>query len=540
MHDMHPNYGTATLLHNYTHAPFRIIMDPELKGHGGEFSGYYCKFTSIIDNKLLCVPYRSRNTEEVSMIVGVPECLGDPTSYCSLDPEIPPHFQQWLMVWIPRENAYKIINRHSGMLLCVQSRTDRENHRIVHYHDQALNFQWWEVQAFGHGEFKVLNKKSRKVLTAKDGSVVQQTSSESSQIQMWNIVPLEHSGFIGEYQIKNVNAGKLLCIKSESLSDNARAVIHDDRTGTVHEEFSNFQWWRLFVRGWDEGGFVLQNCHSGKILCISQRSMNSGTKAIQYLDQELSYQKWKLESVSPDRNLMKIANYSSRLMLSVQDSAQNNDAPVIQCEGKNLPFQFWEFIKLSEEINFHKLVKFFKSNVPQYADDELRDEDLGTDLSPELLQWYKNFIKMFMLEILAVVGVFPLPSQKQFMVLNHLILGNSSVFGTLQALLKTELSFDIDTIVEIVKLFREEDLWNRIFILLFEEVWSLPTLIKATAVINSLCKGGGTARTVFLLQKAAAILEIFYSIKPASDSSSDNDINEVDQSSDPESESLSS
>ena len=234
---------------------------------------------------------------------------------------------------------------------------------------------------------------------------------------------------------------------------------------------------------------------------------------------------------------MKIANYNSGLMLSVQDSALNNDASVIQCEDRDLPFQLWEFIKLSEEINLQKLIEFFKSTGPTYhVDDELSDEDLGTNLSPELLQWYKNFIKMFMLEILAVVGVFPLPSQEQLTALNHLILGNSSVLGTLQALLETELSFD--TIIEIVKLIREEDLWNQIFRLLFADVWSLPTLIKATAVINSLYKGGGTARIVFLLQKAAAVLGILYSVKPVmlSESSLDNEM-DVDQSLDPESES---
>ena len=518
------------------HAPFRIIMNFELIGHGGEFSGYYCKLASAVDKKLLCVPYRSRNTEEVTMIAGAPECLGDAASYCSFDPQIPPHYQQWLMVWMPQQNGYKIINRHSGMLLCVQSRTLKENHRIVHYHDQALDFQWWEVQAFGYNEFKVVNKKSRKVVTAKDGVIIQQTPNDSSQSQMWDIIPLEHSGFIGEYQIKNVNADKLLCIKSENLSDNSRAVIHDDRTGTVDKEFSNFQWWRLFVRGWDKGAFVLQNCHSGKFLCVAQRSMNSGTKAIQYNDQELSYQKWKLESVSMDKNVMKITNYNSGLLLSVQDSGLNNDATVIQYEDRDLPFQLWEFIKLSEEINLQKLIRFFKSARPKrYVDDELSDEDLGTNLSPELLQWYKNFIKMFILEILAVVGVFPLPSPDQFKALNHLILGSSSILGTLQALLETELSFD--TIIEIVKLIREEDLWNQIFRVLFADVWSLPTLIKATAVINSLCKGGGTARTVFLLQKAAAVLGILYSIKPVtpSESSPDNDMDE-DQSFDPESD----
>ena len=490
----------------------------ELQGHGGEFSGYFCKFASVIDNKLLCVPYRNRNTEEVTMITGAPECLGDPANYCSFEPEKPPHYQQWLMIWMPQENAYRIINRHSGMLLCIQSRTDRENHRIVHYHDQALNFQWWEVQAFRLNEFKVVNKKSRKVLTAKDGSAVQQTSNESSQIQLWNIIPLEHSGYIGEYQIRNVNASKLLCIKSQNISDNARAVVYDNQLGIVHEEFSNFQWWRLFVRGWDKGGFVLQNSHSGKILCISGRSMNNGTKVIQYQDQELSYQKWRLESVSPDRNIMKVANYNSGLMLSVQDSAQHNDAQVIQYEDKNLPFQLWEFVKLSEEINLQKLIKFYISE-PEYIDHELSDEEFGTNLSPELLQWYKNFIQMFMLEILAVIGVFPLPSQEQLMALNHLILGNSSIISTLQALLETEVT--LDTIVSIVRLIQEEDLWNRIFRLLFEQVWSLLTLAKATAIINSLITGAGTARTVFLLQKAAGVLGILYNIKPESENPSD-------------------
>ena len=396
----------------------------ELRGHGGEFSGYYCKIVSVIDNNLLCIP-KDRNSE---VNIGVPECLGDPANYCSHDPEVPPHYQQWLMIWMPRENAYKIINRHSGMLLCVQSRTDKENHRIVHYHDQAHKFQWWEVQAIRFNEFMIVNKNSLKVLTAKDGSVVQQMPDESSQIQMWNIIPLEHSGFIGEYQIKNVNADKLLCIKSESLSDNSRAVIHDDRTGTIDEEFSNFQWWRLFVRGWDKGAFVLQNCHSGKVLCMAQRSMNSGTKAIQYNDLELPYQKWKLESVSMDINVMKITNYNSGLLLSVQDSAVNNDATVIQIADRDLSSQLWEFIKLSEDINLQKLIKFFKSSEPKYyVDDGPYEKNLGTNLSPELLQWYKKFIKMFVLEIFSIVDVIPVPAKKQLTTLNYLILGNKSV-----------------------------------------------------------------------------------------------------------------
>ena len=83
----------------------------------------------------------------------------------------------------------------------------------------------------------------------------------------------------------------------------------------------------------------------------------------------------------------------------------------------------------------------------------------------------------------------------------------------------TKLSFDM--IIEIVKLIKEEDLWNQIFRLLFLDVWSLPTLIKATAIINSLTTGVGTSHTIFLLKEAATVLGILYSIKPASESSSD-------------------
>ena len=498
-------------------------MELELQGHGGEFSGYYCKFASVIDNRLLCVPYRSRDTEEVTMITGSPECIGDPADYCSIDPEKPAYYQQWLMIWMPQENAYRIINRHSGMLLCVQSRTDKENHRIVHYHDQALNFQWWQVQAFRLNEFKVVNKKSRKVLTAKNGSVVQQTPNESAQIQLWNIIPLEHSGYIGEYQIRNVNASKLLCVRNQSLSNDARVVIHENRIGAVHEEFCNFQWWRLFVRGWDKGGFVLQNAHSGKILCVYGRSMNNNVKAIQFQDQELPFQKWKLEPLSPDRNQMKIVNFNSSLVLSVQDSALHNDALVIQSDSNEayLPFQVWELIKLSEEIDLQKLIKFFDSSL-QCDSHDLFIEEFDVNLSPELLQWYSNFVKMFMMEMLAVVGIFPVPSQDNLTAVNHLILANSSIFTTLEALLETAVNFD--TLVSIVKLIWEEDLWNQVFRLLFEQIWSLPTLTKATAIINSIRRGIGTARTVFLLQKAAIVLGILHSTKPKSENAMSVDV----------------
>ena len=220
------------------------------------------------------------------------------------------------------------------------------------------------------------------MLTAKDGFIVQQTPNDSSLIQLWNIIPLEHSGYVGEYQILNDSAKRLLSIKSQSISDNARVVMYDDQTGVVHEEFANFQWWHLFAHGWDKGGFVLQNVHSGKLLCIAECFMDSSSKVIQYQDQGLPFQKWQLESVSPDKNLMRITNFNSGLVLSVRNSGIHNDARVVQYKDEALSFQVWEFIKLSEEIALQKLIKFYKSP-SQHVDQQPTN---ATKLSPELLQ----------------------------------------------------------------------------------------------------------------------------------------------------------
>ena len=498
----------------------------EFSGHSGEFSGYFCKFASIIDNRLLCVPSRSRYVEEVSMITDVPDCLGDPADYCSAVPQEPLKYQQWLMVWMPEEHAYKIINRTSGMLLCVQSRTDRENHRIVHYHDQSLNFQWWELQAVRQECFKVVNKKSRKVLTAKSGCVIQQTSDSTcnSQIQLWHIFPLDHSGYVGEYQLRHVYSSKLLSIKGQSRSDNAQAIIFQDQSVAVsEEEFTNYQVWRLFVRGWDKGGFVIQNNHSGKILCISGRATISKAKAVQYKNQELPHQKWMFELDAS--NDFKISNVNSDLLLSVQDGATKNESLVVQLEDQ--PHQSWQFVKLSgdSEIDLDKLIKFYKTGSDDILGEskEIPESSINPESSmkpelsmgAELQKWYENFIQAFALEVLVLLGEFPqIPGREKLLAIADLILSNSTVVAKLEELLKVSVSIEPEWLMSIVEVLWNHDLWCPVFKCLLSEVWSLPTLVKAMTTIRSWISGAGTARTVFLLNKSVAVLGLIHSMKP--------------------------
>ena len=492
-------------------APILVLVTTVMAGHAGEFSGYYCKFANIVDHELLSTPSGSHFTEEVTIVTAVSKCIGDPANYSSFEPEQPVSQQQWLMVWMPEVSAYRIINRNSGMLLCVQSRTDKENHRIVQYHDQCLNFQWWELQAIDMDRFKIVNKKSRKVLTSKAGSVVQQTWDSSAQAlrQLWNISVLEHSGYIGEYQIRNVNYSKLLCIKGQSLNDGARAIAFDDVSlSALEEQYANYQSWRLYVRGWDRGGFVIQNSHSGKILSVSSQSVLSGGKIIQHQNQELPHQKWSFKLIIADH--LKVVNTNSTLFLTIQDDPMKLNLVAIQSEDQN---QCWELIKLSgdSKIDFHKLVGFYNSSAEHTI--QVRKEYLSMSL--ELQKWYEAFLGAFLLEVMLMLGVFPTPSHEDLSSIVELILSNSYVVAELQSLLKDHgASFDSEAFVSIFSIFWDSDLWSAVFKCLLRPIWSLQTLVKATVTIRSFMSGAGTARTIFLLNKAVLFLGNLCRMKP--------------------------
>ena len=477
-----------------------------MAGHSGEFSGYYCKIATITDSNLLCIQSRSLD-EGASAITYVDqgeERFVNPADYKLFQPKQPLDFQQWLMIWMPQQSAYKIINRKSGLLLCVQGRSTDENHGVIQYRDQQLPFQWWQVETLGD-HFKLVNKNSGKVLTARSGSVVQQTSDSQSQIQQWNISSLVFSGYIGEYQIQNVNASKLLCIQSRSIGDSAGAIIYEDQN-------LDFQWWRIFAHGWDNGAFEIENTQSGKLLCIASRSTSEGARAIQYQDQELPFQKWNLSLVSSGSDQIKITNAKSNLLLCVQSRNTDNGSPVIQYQDQNLAFQWWKFIRLSGQMDLTELITFYNSPPKEVSRRLLQASDLDTKMSPELLLWYQNFIQTFALEVLGLLGVFPTPSLEDLASISNLILGDASTLAQLQLILAT--AFTVDVFISILDLFWKRGLWSQIFQLLLKKIWSLPTLVKATALVLSWIVGAGEARTAIMLTKSVVVLALLYREKP--------------------------
>ena len=295
---------------------------------------------------------------------------------------------------------------------------------------------------------------------------MQQTSDSQSQIQQWNISSLVFSGYIGEYKIQNVNASKLLCILSQSIGDNAGAIIYEDQS-------LDFQWWRLFAHGWDNGAFEIENTQSGKLLCIESRSTSDNARAIQFHDEELPFQKWNLSLVSSGSDQIKITNAKSNLLLCVQGRNTDNNSPVIQYQDQSLAFQWWKFTRLSGEMDLTELITFYNSPPKEVSRRLLQASDLDTKMCPELLLWYQNFIQTFALEVLGLLGVLPSPSLEDLAAISNLVLGDASTLAQLQVLLAT--AFTVDAFISILDLFWKEDLWSKIFRLLLEKIWSLPT-----------------------------------------------------------------
>ena len=159
-----------------------------------------------------------------------------------------------------------------------------------------------------------------------------------------------------------------------------------------------------------------------------------------------------------------------------------------------------------------ELITFYNSPPKEVSRRLLQASDLDTKICPELLLWYQNFIQTFALEVLGLLGVLPMPSLGDLAAISNLVLGDASTLAQLQVLLTTAVT--IDVFISILDLFWKEDLWSKIFRLLLEKIWSLPTLVKASATVLSWISGAGTARTVILLTRSVTVLALLYTEKP--------------------------
>ena len=92
------------------------------------------------------------------------------------------------------------------------------------------------------------------------------------------------------------------------------------------------------------------------------------------------------------------------------------------------------------------------------------------------------------------------------------LIGDASTLAQLQLILAT--AFTVDVFISILDLFWKRGLWSQIFQLLLKKIWSLPTLVKATALVFSWIVGAGEARTAIMLTKSVVVLALLYREKP--------------------------
>lgn len=134
--------------------------------------------------------------------------------------------------------------------------------------------------------YKIINRKSGKVLDVKDGSTqdgaqIVQWTDNGGDNQHWQLI----SAVSGYYKIKNVKSGKLMDIEGASKNDGANNIQWNDNGGL------NQQWQFIDVNG---TYYKIKNHNSGKLLDINGGSTANGAKDIQWYDNGGTNQQWDI------------------------------------------------------------------------------------------------------------------------------------------------------------------------------------------------------------------------------------------------------
>ena len=128
---------------------------------------------------------------------------------------------------------YKIINRNSGLSVCVvDALTD--NGTNIHqweYLSNAYYDQQWAVQDAGNGYYTLINKKSGKSLDENGTNAIQYDYWGGAN-QMWVINDLGN----GFYSILSAETGNALTVASSSTSNGANVAL-SSYTGGSSQQF---------------------------------------------------------------------------------------------------------------------------------------------------------------------------------------------------------------------------------------------------------------------------------------------------------------
>lgn len=167
--------------------------------------------------------------------------------------------------------------------------------------EAMVNISWGEdIPPAVGGRYKIVNRKTRKVMEVKDGSqdngasVVQGTHS-NKLYQQWKVEPV--SKRVGDdycyFTLSAVHNNRALDVLNWSLDDGTSLIAYDMAGG------NNQQW---FLEYAEDGWFYIRSRHSALCLEVKNGAAYNGAAVVQSVKDGSSQQQWRLipYEVTPD------------------------------------------------------------------------------------------------------------------------------------------------------------------------------------------------------------------------------------------------
>ena len=123
--------------------------------------------------------------------------------------------------------TFKLVNRKSGKVLDVKDASTLDGANIIQYPwgGAGSTNQQWKLLPNADGSYRLVSVRSGKALESPDGStqgaILDQSTDDGGDNQWWNLVPSRTSGY---YRLVNVHTGWCADVKDASTADSAYVI----------------------------------------------------------------------------------------------------------------------------------------------------------------------------------------------------------------------------------------------------------------------------------------------------------------------------
>ena len=191
--------------------------------------------------------------------------------------------------------------------------------------EKVINITWGDdIQPVIDGKYILVNRHSRKVLEAANGSSangtnIQQNTFNGATYQQWNVNPIHprNGGDFSYFTITGVHSGKPLDVINASLDNGGNVILWEKGTWWDGRQSLNQVWYLDYA---EDGWFYIRNQFSAKCLEVANNSTSNGGNINQFDVDGGFNQQWRFLPIdagveftapTPPANLIATANAES-------------------------------------------------------------------------------------------------------------------------------------------------------------------------------------------------------------------------------------